>query len=219
MTAATVPALLDSPALLQLVLGLALNLTFASVVIWGTYFRLYRNREYVFTYLLFNTITFFLCFLLRRVSVELGMSLALFGVFGILRYRTDQIRTRELTYLFIVIGIGLLNAIAVGAVSLAELLLTNLVIAGMTGALEHGFSRPRERTVPMLYDQLALLQPGNEELLLTDLRTRTGLAALRVEITRVDFLHDAAEIVVTARTATDERRGPSSSSSSHRSVP
>ena len=144
------------------------------------------------------------------------MSLALFGVFGILRYRTDQIRTRELTYLFIVIGIGLLNAIAVGAVSLAELVLTNVVIAGMTGALEHGFSRPRERTVPMLYDQLALLQPGSEELLLIDLRHRTGLDALRVEIMRVDFLRDAAEIVVTASSATDESRGPSSS---HRSFP
>ena len=216
MTAASVPALLDSPALIQLLLGLALDLTFASLVIWGTYFRLYRNREYVFTYLLFNTITFFLCLLLRRVSVGLGMSLALFGVFGILRYRTDQIRTRELTYLFIVIGIGLLNAIAVGAVSLAELVLTNVVIAGMTGALEHGFSRPRERTVPMLYDQLALLQPGSEELLLIDLRHRTGLDALRVEIMRVDFLRDAAEIVVTASSATDESRGPSSS---HRSFP
>lgn len=214
MTAAWVPALVDPPALLQLTLGLALNLTFASLVIWGTYFRLYRNREYVFTYLLFNTITFFLCLLLRRVSVELGMSLALFGVFGILRYRTEQIRTRELTYLFIVIGIGLLNAIAVGAVSLAELLLTNVVITGLTMALELRFSHPRERSVPMLYDQLALLQPGSEQLLLTDLQRRTGLAALRVEIVRVDFLRDAAELIVTARSIADENDRPPSSTRS-----
>lgn len=215
MTGAAGLTLLDPAALVQLMLGLALDLTFASLVIWGTYYRLYRNREYVFTYLLFNTITFFLCMLLRRASIELGMSLALFGVFGILRYRTDQIRTRELTYLFIVIGIGLLNAIAVGSVSLVELLLTNTVIAGLTIGLEHRFSRPRERAVPMLYDQLALLQPGSEEQLLTDLRRRTGLVALRVEVMRVDFLRDAAEIVVTARMAGDESRSPSPS---HRSL-
>lgn len=194
--------LVDVPALRQLALGLAIDLSFASLVIWGTYHRFYRNREYVFTYLVFNTITFSLCLLLRRVPAEIGMSLALFGVFGILRYRTDQIRIRELTYLFIVIAIGVMNAIAVGAVSLVELLVVNTVIVAMTMTLEVRFARRRERATPMNYDQLALLRPGNEERLLADLRERTGLAALRVEVHRVDFLRDAAEITVISCDAT-----------------
>ena len=184
------------PDLGRLLARLALDLAFATVVIRLIYYRLYRNREYVFTYYLFNVITFCLCFVLRKVSTHIGLALALFGVFGILRYRTEQIRIRDLTYLFIVIGIGVLNAFADQGVSVAELLAVDVGIVTITAVLELGASRRLERSTPMCYDQLGLLQPGNEEKLIADIGAKTGLRVTRVEINRVDLLRDAADITV-----------------------
>ena len=192
-------ALVDWPALVKLLTRLALNLAVAGVVIRWVYYRLYRNRDYVFTYYLFNVITFCLCLLLRRMPSHLGLALALFGVFGILRYRTEQIRIRDLTYLFIVIGLGVLNAFGDGTVSVAELLVVNGVIVTMTALLELGSSRRGERSTPMIYDQLELLRPGNEANLLSDLSTKLGLAVVRVEVNQFDLLRDAAEITVIYR--------------------
>ena len=99
---------------------LALNVLFTLVVVRLVYYRLYRDRDYVFTYFLINLVTFSLAYLLSNVPIELGFALGLFAVFGILRYRTEAIRVRNLTYLFVVIGIALLNALANGGISLAE---------------------------------------------------------------------------------------------------
>ena len=124
--------LIDTPDFLKLATRLTLNLFFVTIVIRFVYYRLYKNREYLFTYYLFNVITFCLCLLLRKVPIELGFALGLFAVFGILRYRTEPIRIRDLTYLFIAIGLAILNAVANKKVSFAELLLVNSVIVGMT---------------------------------------------------------------------------------------
>lgn len=180
----------------QLVSRLVVDLAFATVVIRLIYYRLYRNREYVFTYYLFNVITFCLCLLLRKGPTQIGLALALFGVFGILRYRTEQIRIRDLTYLFIVIGIGVLNAFADKGVSVAELLVVDAVIVTMTAVLELGSSSSRERSTLMFYDQLELLRPENEAKLLADISAKTGLPALRVEVNRFDMLRDAAEVTI-----------------------
>jgi hypothetical protein len=189
-------AFVNGPELVHLVSRLALDLICAGVVIQLVYARLYRDREYVFTYYVFNVITFCLCLVLRKVTAPLGIALALFGVFGILRYRTEQIRIRDLTYLFVVIGIGVLNAVADRNVSLAELLLVDGVILAMTMVLELGPARSLEASTLMLYDQLDLLRPGNEARLREDLSVRTGLAVARVEVNRIDLLRDAAEITL-----------------------
>ena len=179
-----------------MVARLALDLVCAIVVIGAIYARRHASREFVFTYYLFNVTTCVLCLLLRRVPTELGFALALFGVFGILRYRTEQIRIRELTYLFIVIGIGLLNGVADSNVSLAELLVVNGVIVAMTAWQEVRPAHDRLKTTPMLYDQLALLLPDNRSALLADLSAKTGFSVLRVEVGRIDLLRDCAEISV-----------------------
>jgi hypothetical protein len=180
--------------LLKFLVRLAIDLTFLSLVVQAVYYRLHRNHEYVFTYYLFNLITFGMCLLLQKVPIELGFALGLFAVFGILRYRTEAIRIRDLTYLFIVLGLGILNGVASVKISVAELLCANVMVVGATALLE---LRPRtERAAPMLYDNLKLLAPGNEDKLLADLRTRTGLEVVRVDIVRFDMLRDAAEVIV-----------------------
>jgi hypothetical protein len=191
--------LVNEPALAGLLLRLGINLAFATAVLVGIYGRAYRNRDSTFSCYLLNLITFLLCYLMQRVSIHMGVALALFGVFGILRYRTEQIRVRDLTYLFVVIGMGVVNAIADRSVSLVELLVINGVILFVTGVLELGGSGRHERSTMMHYDRLELLQPGRESELLEDLRRRTGLAVLRVELGPFDLLRDSAELQVVYR--------------------
>jgi hypothetical protein len=187
---------IDWPDFLKLISRLALDLGFASIIILGVYYRLYRGREFVFTYFIFNVITFCLCALLRKVPMELGFALGLFAVFGILRYRTEEIRMRDLTYLFIVIGLGILNAVANKKISLMELVAVNAAIASVTAILELTAASRSHGSTPMLYDNLALLRPGKRAELLADLSARTGFDVIRVQVHRVDLLRDAAEVTV-----------------------
>ncbi len=190
---------LDLAELAKLLLRFAINFVFATVVIRLVYYRLYRDRGFLFTFYLLNVITFTLCYLLRKVPAELGFALAIFAVFSILRFRTEQIRNRDLTYLFIVIGIGVINAVANKSVSLAELLTVNSLIAGLTVLIEYGLFVGRESSMPLLYDNLDLLKPGRQEELLRDVSARTGLVAVRVVVETIDLLRDAATLRVYTR--------------------
>jgi hypothetical protein len=185
----------------KLMTRLGLDLGFASIVILFVYNRLYRNREFVFTYYVFNVITFSMCVLLRKVPTELGFALGLFAVFGILRYRTEPIRMRDLTYMFIVIGLAILNAVANKKISLIELITVNAVIAGIAAIIELHPGGRRRGSTPMLYDTLELLQPGRDAELIADLARRTGFDIERVQLHRIDLLRDAAEITVSYRGA------------------
>jgi hypothetical protein len=173
---------------------LLLDLFFTGIVTFGVYYRLYRAREFAFTYLIFNIITFSLCVLLRKVPMELGFALGLFAVFGMLRYRTEEIRMRDLTYLFIVIGLGILNGVANKSISLVELLAVNGAICAVT-AFELWPGSHAGHT-PMIYDNLALLRPGHRDELIADVSQRTGLDVVRVQVNRIDMIRDAAEITV-----------------------
>jgi hypothetical protein len=174
---------------------LAVNILFTWLIVGKIYGRLYPDkRDFTFTYYIFNLITFSVCILLRKVPMELGFALGLFAVFGILRYRTEPIRMRDLTYMFIVIGIAILNALANKKISFAELILVDLAIVGITARVELKQRPSSDGQVPVLYDNLALLQPGLESELYADLARRTGMPITRVQIHRIDLLRDAAEL-------------------------
>ena len=191
--------LVNREELLRLLSRLGLNLIFAALVIRGVYQRLYRRNDYVFTYYLVNVITFSLALLLSQVPIELGFALGLFAVFSILRYRTEPILLRNLTYMFVVIGLGMLNALAHHQISLAELLVVNGVIVGMTAALELRPENRLQRKTSATYDNLELLRPGARDELLRDVAQRTGLDVIDVDLRRIDFLRDSAEITISYR--------------------
>ena len=175
---------------------LLVDLFFAGVLIRYVYGRYYKKREFAFTYYLFNLITFALCFLLRKVPIELGFALGLFAVFGILRYRTESIGIRDLTYLFVVIGIGILTAVANRKVSVAELFLVNGTIILVTALLEIAPFYGRESRQEIIYDDLELLRQADPKALLEDLRERTGLPVERVAIGQIDLLRDSVLLTV-----------------------
>ena len=185
--------LIDVDDYVRLLSRLGLNLGFASLVIVLVYYRLYRNRELIFTFFTLNIITFSICALFRKGTMELGVGLGLFAVFGILRYRTEPIRMRDLTYMFIVIAIGIMNAVANKKITIAELVTVDVVIVVAAVAIE---LYPRHGSTPMVYDSLELLQPGREAELVADLTRRTGFDVVDVQLHRIDMLRDAAEITV-----------------------
>jgi hypothetical protein len=186
----------DGAGVANLMGRLALNLSCTGVVVLIAYHRVYRDRDYTFTYLLLNLVTFSLAFVMSSVPLELGFALGLFAVFGILRYRTEAIQVRNLTYLFVVIGIALLNALANGGISAAELLIVNGVIVGTVCLLEATPISGREHSRRVRYDRLELLNPDRANELLADLRMRTHLPVARCDIGDVDLLRDTADITI-----------------------
>ena len=180
----------------KLVSRFFINLFFASAVILGVYKRLNKRTDFVFTYFAFNVVTFSLCFLLRKVPTELGFALGLFAVFGILRYRTEPIGIRNLTYLFVVIGIGILTAVANKKVSLAELVFVDGSLVMMTVMLEWIPRNKIERSTPVVFDNLELLHPSKKSELLEELQKRTGLEITDVEIENFNLLRDTADLRV-----------------------
>lgn len=189
-------AAVDLHDLLQLIGRLGLDLGVTAILVLAVYHRLHRSQDFVFTYFTFNVITFSMCLLLSKVPMELGFALGLFAVFGILRYRTEAIRMRDLTYMFIVIGVAIINAVANQAISLAELLLVNLLIVLTTVLIEMHPRLRRHAATPLVFDDLSLLQAGREEALRADIARRTGLDVVKIEIHRIDLLRDAAELTV-----------------------
>ena len=190
---------------MELIVRLSLNLLFTTTVVRWVYYRLYRDRDYTFTYFLINLVTFSIAYLLSHVPVEMGFALGLFAVFGILRYRTEAIPVRNLTYLFVVIGIALVNALANGGITTVELIATNVVIAGTVAVLEAASFSAREHSRLICYDRLDLLSPDATDELIADLRKRTHLPIERVEIGNVDLLRDCVDVVVHYRSSI--RRG------------
>ena len=180
---------------------LALDLACAYAVVQGVYVRLYPRREYAFTYWLLNLITFSVAYMLSGVRVEMGLSLGLFAVFGILRYRTEAMRIRDLTYLFVVIGLAIMNGVASERTGLVRVVFIDAAILAVVAALELRQAQHREDTVLVRYDRLELLQAEQREALLADLSKRLGATCERAVIEHVDLMHDSAELVVTYRTA------------------
>ena len=173
---------------------LGLDLFFTVLTVRVVYYRLYRSRDYVFTYFLINLVTFALAYILSNVRMELGFAMSLFAVFGILRYRTEGIAVRNLTYLFVVIGVALLNALTNGGITLGELLIANVAVVGTVAVLEAAPSSGREESRLVRYDRLDLLSPDAANDLIADLRTRTHLPVERCEIGDVDLLRESADI-------------------------
>ena len=186
----------DSEDFWRLIIKTLFNLSIVLMIVRGIYYPLTKNKDYLFTYLLISLTVFILCVLLDDVKLQLGFALGLFAIFGIIRYRTDPIPIKEMTYLFLVIGISVVNALANKKISHAELLFANLVIVFVTYRMERLWLLQHETRKNIIYEKIELIVPDKSEELLADLRQRTGLDIIRYEIKRIDFLRDVANISI-----------------------
>ena len=180
----------------DLVIRATFNLAVVLVLDRVLYYRITPRKEYLFTYILITVVVYFMIMLLENVGVEIGFALGLFAIFGMLRYRTQQIPIREMTYLFLVIGVSVINSLANRRVSYAELLLTNAAIVLITYLLEKVYLMKTETKKMVFYEKIELIKPEAREEMMADLRERTGLPIHRVEIDRIDYLRDSARIYV-----------------------
>ena len=186
--------LIDTKDFFNLLIRFILNFTVLYFLVKQLYYNISKRKDYLFTYLLIGTTVFLLCILLENVKLQLGFALGLFAIFGIIRYRTTTIPIKEMTYLFLVIGISVINALSNKKVSYAELLFTNIVILGVTYLLEKVWLLRHESYKTIIYENIDLIKPDKRKQLLEDLEARTGIKIARIEIGRIDFLRDTARI-------------------------
>ncbi len=158
------------------------------------YFRIYKKKDYLFTFFLFNIIIFIITYLLNKVDMSMGAAFGLFAVFSMLRYRTEGLTTKDMTYLFIVIAIGLICAVS--KATYFELGIINAILIGFTYALDGNWLVRNEMVKNVLYENIEMIKPENHAELIKDMRNRTGLNIHRITINRVDFLKDTAMIKI-----------------------
>lgn len=186
--------LIDLEDFRELVFRFSINFIVAFVVIRMLYYPSAKRKDYLFTYFIFNMLIFFVSFLMSSVKLQLGFAFGLFAVFGILRYRTEPLPIKEMTYLFIVISIAVINALANKKISFMELMFTNTMIVGFTFGMERVWLLRHEARKTVRYEKIDLIKPENHHLLKEDLQERTGLQINRMEIGRIDFLRDIANV-------------------------
>ena len=184
--------LFDSKDFFKLIVKAAFNLSIILLIVRYIYYPITKNKDYLFTYLLISLTVFLLCILLDSVKIELAFALGLFAIFGIIRYRTDPIPIKDMTYLFLVIGVSVINALANKKISYSELVFANLLIVAVTYGLEKIWLLRHETRKNIIYEKIDLIGPEKRQELLADLKNRTGIDVVRVEIRRVDFLKDIA---------------------------
>ena len=180
----------------KLLFKFGINFIFLIVIVRLIYYRVKDDKDYVFTYIMFNILTFFICFLLRKVPMQMGFALGLFAVFGILRYRTEAIPIRQMTYLFIVIGISMINALSNKSISIFEVLFTNGLIALITYLIDRLWFQTIEEKKSIVYEKIELIKPENKQELIKDLKERTGLPIHEVKVDKIDFLRDTAAVTI-----------------------
>ncbi len=179
-----------------LLLKLCLDLFFVIIIIRGIFYPVYREINYVFTTILINITIFLICFLLGSMNLKIGFAFGLFAVFSIIRYRTEQIPIRKMTYLFTVIIVAVLNSLADVNISYSELIAANMVIVLAVFILEKNIFIKKENTRLITYEKVELIKPENYEDLIKDLKERTGLNILKADVITINFLNDTAQLKI-----------------------
>lgn len=185
----------EAQSLIHLLIRFSLNVLICWLIIQQFYYRKGGRRDFYLTFLLFAVTVFLLIFLLENVKLQMGFALGLFAIFGMIRYRTETVPIREMTYLFVIIGISVINGLAMTA-SYSELIVTNGLFVIFIWILESSRVLKRTSNKVILYDKIDLIVPERQDELIRDLKARTGLNVLKIDIGNIDFLRDVAYIRV-----------------------
>jgi hypothetical protein len=180
----------------NLFIGFVFNLIVAVCIVRFIYYPVKQSKNFVFTFIAFNTAIYFVMSVLTSAEMSIGVGFGLFGLFSLLRYRTDTMPTREMTYLFIIIALPVLNSILITNDAWLSLLLVNAAVISTLFVLEQGWGFHYELSQTLTYERIELIKPEHYNLLLADLRKRTGLFIKRCEVGKINFLRDTAEIKI-----------------------
>jgi hypothetical protein len=182
--------------LTTLSLRFAFNLLSTFVIVVLLYARISKRKEFYFSYFAISIAVFLLVFLLESVRIELGFALGLFAIFGIIRYRTDAIPPKEMTYLFIIIAVSVINALSKDYFGYIELTFVNLLLVGALWALERVLMLRQENSLVILYEKIENMHKSKEAEMLRDLEARTGVKIKRYQVDKINYLRDIARITI-----------------------
>ncbi|MEO7991073.1 MAG: DUF4956 domain-containing protein [Chryseolinea sp.] len=182
--------LLTESFLIRLLIDLVTMLILVRLV----YHKIYKKKDFFFTFFLFNLIIYVLTYMLNKVELSFGAAFGLFAVFSLLRYRTENISPKDMTYLFVVIALGLITSVSKG--TYIEIALLNLFIVAFVYALDGNLLIKNEMVQIIQYENIQNIKPVNHGALIEDLKNRTGLDIHKIEIESIDFLKDTARIKV-----------------------
>lgn len=185
----------DWYGLSELLIRFLLNTAVIAFIVRVFYYPKSKRRDYFVTFILISISVFLLIFLMGGVKLKVGFALGLFAIFGIIRYRTESVPIREMTYLFLIIAISAINGLAT-SISYLELLATNLLFIVSLWALESNRWVKHVASKLVMYDNINLITPEKEPELIEDLKKRTGLDILRVEVGAIDFSKDTVMVKV-----------------------
>lgn len=185
----------------KLIFRLLIDLSSVFILIRFIYYPIYKHRELFFTYFIFNIVIFLISFLLNKVDLSMGAAFGLFAVFSMLRYKTEEIAIKDMTYVFLVIAIGLVSAVTkikdtADNIEYIFLIGINAVILVITYLLESNIFMKKESVKTILYENIEMIKDGKQAELLADLKLRTGFNVHRYSIHKIDFLKDAAQIKI-----------------------
>ena len=182
--------------LTEILLNFGFNFLVVLIIVRFIYYPQTRDKAYVFTFFAFNTIIFFVIGLLSSINLSVGFGFGLFAIFSVLRYRTNPIPNREMTYIFIIIALPVMNSILLSENGFAAIGIANLIIILVLYIVEQGWGFQYLDHQTIQYEKIELIKPENRQLLLEDLHQRTGLTIKKIEIGCIDFLKDTAKIEV-----------------------
>ena len=180
----------------KMVFRFFLNTIFLTIIIQWLYYKSVKKRDYLFTYYMIGVIVFFLCFTLKKYELDIGMALGLFAIFGIIRYRTNPVPIKEMTYLFVIIGVSVINSLANQKMSYAEIVGANIIIVTTIYIIERVWFRENTLSKNIIYEKIENIKPEMHDVLVQDLEERTGLKITEVEIGKIDFLKDTTSITI-----------------------
>lgn len=186
----------DGPSLWTFLIRFGFNLLVCWIITHFLYYKKSHRRDYYFTYMVFSSTIFLILYQLQNLQMEMTLALGLFAIFSMIRYRTEQLPIREMTYLFVLIGISIINGSGLTS-SYTAFVVTNILVILLIWLLESlGFSK-RQATKIITYEKIALIKPKCREELLADLKARTGLDIVKVQVGSINFLKDTAFLKVT----------------------
>ena len=180
----------------ELIVRFGINLAVMIILVRWLYYTTTRRKDYLFTYLLISSVVFLLCYLLESVTLQIGFALGLFAIFGIIRYRTNPMPIKEMTYLFLVIGISVINALTTGS-GWMEIVFANAVIILIAFGLEKIWLLRHLSSKSIVYEKINLIVPEKYNEMIADLQERTGIKEIKkVEIGAINFLKDTVRMII-----------------------
>ena len=189
--------MINFPGLFDIVWRFCLNMAVIMILVRWLYYSSSRRKDYLFTYILISSIVFLLCYLLESVTLQVGFALGLFAIFGIIRYRTNAISIKEMTYLFLIIGVSVINSLADTKTNIAEILFSNFAIILITFGLEKIWLLRHEAEKTIVYDRLDLIKPDRYDDLVSDIQERTGIKKInKIGVGKIDFTKNICNLKV-----------------------